>query len=1402
MKIQIPFIVLLIAFCGRSVPAQPVVLETRESFKFEPGKGKSFHIPLKPEWGVLTLRARMKTTNLVPGKELGWMNGRIPMSFHGKDGKMVGGWPNVFGFEGTRDWTDCVRDYPIPEGAVKLDIGLHHFGTEGTVEFGPMTLSVKRNRALKPCNAPLPAGAPADPWSLDDAWKTTSPTRARWSLNGLWGFRPALTNDAAGIVPGANDNWGWGKIPAVWDPPGSWGGKGQEVFLSDWFEDHGITTFAKDRAWYRRDFTMPSEAAGKRVALTFTMLQTRAVVYVDGARAAEVSFPGGEADVTAFVKPGKKQSIVLDVTAYPLNQTTLDFNAPDRATEKKSEVKFKGVTGDVYLDVMPKDERRIAAATVEPDTANGKITFVADLASTGGTPVVPVRLDAKIFDLDGKPVRAFASGDLTPDADGRLAFTADWPDAKRWDTHTPGNRYVCRLELRGPALIDAALPFEFGFRDVKIAGRDLLLNGVPIHLRALFNLTMNAPAGIACKASALELCRRLKSEGYNYIIAGNYNFSPGSISYMDAILEACDASGILFSFSLPHVRDYDMKLDLPEVAARYRELTRWAIRRARNHPSVISYAMNHNCTGYTGDMNPLRIDGVYAPKDTPQRAFHNRHQAQIAARIARALDGTRPIYHHESGNLDDFHTVNIYLNWAPVQERSDWLQHWSEAGVKPLFFVEWGMPHISSWSSYRGPLFIWRCTAFQSLWASEFAAAFRGDAAYEGDVPEVVKALRNEEKLWAAGEPFAWGRLNQPLRGLTNNYYGVQALYMADNWRSHRAWGITAMLPWDQGGFHTSLVPSSASENPSRWQNLKAPGIVPDFIYPNGWDSGTGDATGIVRTVVGDTLVRWNAEDCAFIGGDGTFTDKRHHFRPGETVKKTLVILNDRRVPQEVAWTCQLLGNTLHGTVTVPPGGRRDVPVSFALPAHAGTFELTASFTFAGGNVQRDAFTLEAYAPAKTAAVKSLFLYDPKGATAKQFDRLGIAYLRADAEKIVQSLWQGGAPRPSVVVGKGCLTKEVFERLVVYAARGGGRVLVFEQDKAALESVGFRVQAYGLRNAFPRFRDNELGPALDEAMLRDWNGEATLLPPYLTDVPEIETSYRSDTWAGHRNTRVWRCRNRGNVASVIPEKPTVGDWRALCDGGFDLQYAPLLDWTIADGRVTFCQLDVTDRTVDDPVADDLVNRLVSRLGTSGRIWPKKPYAFGMQAYMLARDLGTGFVGEYKGKESGQWCDYVVATGARRPKDFEKKIANGARVLCLGLTAKEVAEWSPVPLAMAPTNGCYASRIEKLPPELNGLSNADWSWHGAMDFDAFTEPSEEGNQAFRIVRHGKGYVVFWQVPPWTIDEVKKPYLRTTKRRAQYMLCRLLGNMECHFGGTAIRYADVPVAEDDPYRYYRW
>ncbi|MBR1920691.1 MAG: hypothetical protein IJ829_01655, partial [Kiritimatiellae bacterium] len=221
-----------------------------------------------------------------------------------------------------------------------------------------------------------------------------------------------------------------------------------------------------------------------------------------------------------------------------------------------------------------------------------------------------------------------------------------------------------------------------------------------------------------------------------------------------------------------------------------------------------------------------------------------------------------------------------------------------------------------------------------------------------------------------------------------------------------------------------------------------------------------------------------------------------------------------------------------------------------------------------------------------------------------------------------------------------------------------------------------------------------------------------------------------------------------------------------------------------------------------PVADDLVRRLVARLGDGRRNWSKGPIAFGRRAWALLRDFPCDLKQDANDGDTGLYSIYVVTPGAERPKNFFDRIRNGGRALCLGLSAAEIAEWSPVPLEAAPTNGCLASRIEKPGWLLNGLSNADWSWHGTMAFDAFTSKAADGNEAFRVVRFGEGLVAFWQVPPWAIDEVERPYLRTTKRRAQYMLARLLSNLECRLDYGAVLYADAPVPEDDPYRYYRW
>ncbi len=63
-----------------------------------------------------------------------------------------------------------------------------------------------------------------------------------------------------------------------------------------------------------------------------------------------------------------------------------------------------------------------------------------------------------------------------------------------------------------------------------------------------------------------------------------------------------------------------------------------------------------------------------------------------AEAIIHSLDSSRIVYHHASGNLGSMHTSNFYANFAPVQEMSDWFEHWSTQGVKPLFTCEYSVP--------------------------------------------------------------------------------------------------------------------------------------------------------------------------------------------------------------------------------------------------------------------------------------------------------------------------------------------------------------------------------------------------------------------------------------------------------------------------------------------------------------------------------------------------------------------------------------------------------------------------------------------------------------------------------------------------------------------------------------
>ncbi len=1339
-------------------------------------------VAIAPTWLKLRVRFRMRVTDVRRGDD-GWKNARLAMAFHDAGGKRLDPWPDVLWAEGSTDWKTYQREFLIPAGARSLHVGASMFGLKGgTAEYDDISIKLIRKRAMTREDLPAPEGF-ARAWDLADAWGRRSAMRETVCLNGLWRFLPVLDGLDPNRPPSGPQGWGWFKVPGIW-PRG--GGEGQDVLLSPYVEER-VDLQRMDRAWYRRTVRLPARWDGLRIALELTMVQTHVRAYVDGKAAGELFFPGGRIDLTDRLRPGTDHTLDLLVTARPLAAERTAFMAPDRVVTSKAGVNLRGLTGDVFLRGEPK-ARRIA--DVRTATKADPPTLSLDVAVRPGKAGERLRLLATILRA-GREVHRIESEPFDPTAlpGGRVRFSGAWAEAKLWDLDTPENLYelsVAAIERRDGQrhILDATLPRRLAFREFRIRGRDFLLNGTPVRLRALLTRNINRDAGRSCAAACRTTCERLKHYGFNFFITSNYHLEPGSVGYLDAMLDAADAAGVLCSVSLPHVKNFDWRLDEPGPARRYRQLCEWIIRRVREHPSVVLYAMNHNACGYKGDQNPRRMDGVYSPDDPkfggPGR---NRRQALLAAEIARSIDPTRPVYHHQSGNLGEMYTVNIYLNWAPMQERSDWLEHWSARGVKPMFFVEWGLPHVSSWSSYRGPNFIWRSEEFQSIRDAEFNAAYLGGGAYEM-TPRRRASREHEERLWAAGEPFHWGRLIRYFRDDPDGHIRMKAMFADENWRSHRTWGVSAMLPWDQEQIWRVRegAEPEAAEMQAQPARLKRPGIVADRRPASESWLHCPDADAIEPTALGESFLRWNKPLCAFIGGGADandFTDKAHHYLPGQTVRKQLVILNDTRR----AATCQARWRLVPARpagrregrpkpwgghageaarVAVAVGGQRRLPIAIPLPAAAlGRYELRAEFDFGPGGRQTDSVELDVLAePAPLKLGRRMLVFDPEGMTCKLLDRLGAKYetIGADARPTKGDL---------LVIGREAIDLDT-KLPDLSAVPEGLAVVLFEQSAETLtHRLGFRINVHGLRRVFD---------ARGAMSHRDWRGEGTLVPPYLP-IDGRETDNPRWTWCGFRNTRVWRCRNRGTVASVLIEKPPVGRWRAMATGGFDLQYAPLLAARVGLGRVVFCQLDVTARTEPDPDADRAVRRLLRDACRPGRTGRSVVYHGDDRGAALLTQLGVPHArAATPATEGGRDPLLVLGPGAKdigavvaRHRGYALALGLGPeelKALGLGRRSRKLYQ-SPVP------PGCAFVR--------NVLGPAEMTWRTLLEIATPTggRPAGPGGNAgsafdFWSGRVGGGAVgVFLcQVTPWMFDTKARPYTRTSYRRSLWAASQML------------------------------
>jgi beta-galactosidase len=1268
----------------------------------------------------------------------------------------------------------------------------------------------------------LPAGVTAV-WDLSKAHRETTPTRERISLNGLWQWQPS--EPGAEQVPG--DHWGHFKVPGSWPGITDYMQKdSQTVHPHPSWKDRQLSSVTA--AWYQREITVPGDWSGRRISARIEYLNSYAAVYVDGRRAGEARFPGGEIDLSSVCLPGRSHRLSVLVVAMPLKGVMVSYTDSASARQVQGSVRRRGLCGDVYLVGMPSGPR-LADVKVETSVRNWEITF--DTALEALESAAGYALRARIHQ-EGATLIEFTSRTFHDAPNGRVAFKEKWRPEKLWDIHTPQNTYELEVSLLDAAgeVLDVSWPVRFGFREFWIEGRDFFLNGTPVFLSAVPLDNAQVGAALANYPAARESLERLRSFGINFVYTHNYDCKPGSHLGFAEILQAADDVGMLVSFSQPHFSDYDWTSPDAERGNGYFRHAESYVRAAQNHPSVVAYSMSHNATGYGEDMNPHMIDGIHEPRDA--WALRNSKLALRAEAIVNSLDASRIIYHHASGNLGSLHAINFYPNFVPVQEMSDWFEHWAAHGVKPVFTCEFAAPFSWDWTMYRG----WyqgerEFGSAKVPWEfclAEWNAQFFGDPAFQISEPEKTN-LRWEAQQLRAGN--VWHRWDYPHpvgSSVFDERYPVFAMYLTDNWRAFRTWGLSAISPWEHGHFWKLRpgVDKRRQELKVDWDNLQRPGFSPDYIEQRYERMDLAfERSDWIATAAAQALIANNRPLLAYIGGKPAgFTSKDHNFLPGETVEKQIIVLNNSRegITCQAEWSLDLHPpQTGEAQLLVQTGQQERIPLRFKLPPGLapGGYELSASFKFSNGEMQEDRFSIQVLSSPGTSAEyggAKIALFDPAGETGRWLNHLGIPSQRVEAGADL-------AQYDLLIVGKAALTI-TGAAPDISAVRDGLKVILFEQTSEVLEKrFGFRVQEYGLRQVFPRLPDHPILEDLTVEHLRDWRGEATLLPPRLSyelrprHGPTIE-------WAGLPVPRLWRCGNRGNVASVLIEKPAKGDFLPILDGGYSLQYSPLMEYREGRGLVLFCQMDVTARTENDPVAERLGRALLEYV-SAWKPYPRRTalYAGDPAGRKHLESSGLTVASYEGGNLSNNHVLVIGSNGARLAEhaaDINRFLQAGGNLLAIELDQAGADALLPFPVTLKKSEHIAAwFETPALNSLLAGAGPADVHNRDPRELPLVTSGmSVIGNGVLAVAESAN--VVLCQLAPWRF-EGGQSNLRRTHRRVSFLVSRLLANMGVA-GSTPLLdrfhlpvdradseerwldgfYFDAPEEWDDPYRFFRW
>jgi beta-galactosidase len=978
-----------------------------------------------------------------------------------------------------------------------------------------------------------------------------------------------------------------------------------DVVLNGWWELHApagsgkapervrvpdvVPTNTKPREDHRleREFTLPEGWAQRRLRIELGAVVGQPVVRLNGVELGRVTRRFTELEIPASaLRPGA-QRLSVDSGWVADNVWLRSFPAAQAAvTDTYIHSSFRRMAVDLLLE--------------------GR-------AAPGAT--LRAQVEIRENPGDAAPVLAFTSEPFTADASGAWKHTASspWANPRLWSPDTP-HIYHYSVELREAAsgrVVDAVLPRRFGFREVWLEPKQIVMNGVPLHFTGdSWGRTMHRD--LQNREQAEATMRAFRGAGLRAVhgISGDMAFTVAdevgvmialsNVGGLDVPVEVVAALGRDEAGDAGGDADFTGGTDEKYLASQDRLGT--VIRRWREHPSILTWQIRSPWSRVTLDSTQVGLSDnpwdFWPGNNNPE---NNRQRYRVASRVAQfiqAIDPFRPVSAQNQPDVQVELATRYLCDNLDMQEQEMFYARWRAGeSTKVLIPSEFSVPfaghHFLRKKDHQMP----QGPAYPAIHIENAARRF-GDEVY---LQEPAERLARFHRMV----------------DFNHKMSPVYQRLVADNtlrtWRAWRTDGVTALAHWEmREGFETLVDGRTTAErlgvaaevDPRRPGRSVAAGSPSSSSFP---------IPGVDRPLAGgEAYLRGIAGLHAYIGGapGKSVHNKDHLFVSGARVEKRVVVLNDhfREIPLSGRW--ELVPAAGGGAVRsgelaakVPAGARslEALPIAFEAPVveRRTDYLLRVRFEAPVKGELADEFAITVFpderAPLAQLRRKVWYVAADEAGTPDGF--IAATGLRAEPLRV------GGA-RPGVddivLVLRGALQPGAAGAAVLKAhdidglVERGLRLLVLEQS--APDVFGMRTESVRPRRVFVAAEGHPVLAGLAASDFTYWTGASDL---------EADVPVRNTPDLRKFPERIWHVSNENSVASRTLYRPHVGANRALLVSGFDLQETPLLETARGRGRIVFCQLDVSNRYGIDPVATRVVDNLFRYLATAERPDPAR-----------------------------------------------------------------------------------------------------------------------------------------------------------------------------------------------------